>query len=79
MLPRFLSFAPASAKLATLAPASEHSASELSEESAFRILLCVSARCKTGLLVADLAILAFEESLPVGGLKLAERRFCFSY
>ncbi len=29
-------------------------------------------------MVADIAILAFEETLPVGGLKLAERRVCHS-
>ena len=69
MLLRFFSFTPASAMLAMLAPASEHSSSELSELSACRVLLSVSARFKTGLLVADLA---FERSLPVGGLKLDE-------
>ena len=78
MLHRFFSFAPASAKLATLAPASEDSSSELSEDSACWVLLCVSVRCTTGLLVADLVILAFEEFLPVGGLKLVEWRVCLS-
>jgi hypothetical protein len=72
MLLRFFSFTPASAMLAMLAPASEHSSSELSELSACRVLFmcfCSLQLGKTGLLVADLA---FERSLPVGGLKLDE-------